>query len=77
MDIQNHWAEDNIIFAASRGLLSGTGNNQFSPDTGMTRGMFVTTCDLCGQRADQRLGGKGSQGHAAGGHPGGERRQPL
>ncbi|WP_368045062.1 S-layer homology domain-containing protein, partial [uncultured Muribaculum sp.] len=27
MDIQNHWAEDNIIFAASRGLLSGTGNN--------------------------------------------------
>ena len=56
MDIQNHWAEDNIIFAASRGLLSGTGNNQFSPDTGMTRGMFVTACDLCGQRADQRLG---------------------
>ncbi|NCE82473.1 hypothetical protein D1156_16135, partial [Neglecta sp. X58] len=41
-DIKNHWAEDNIIFVASRGLLAGTGNNQFSPDTGMTRGMFVT-----------------------------------
>nr|WP_325237821.1 S-layer homology domain-containing protein [uncultured Oscillibacter sp.] len=41
-DIKNHWAEDNIIFVASRGLLSGTGNNQFSPNTGMTRGMFVT-----------------------------------
>lgn len=41
-DIKGHWAEDNIIFVASRGLLSGTGNNQFSPDTGMTRGMFVT-----------------------------------
>ena len=41
-DIKNHWAEDNIIFVASRGLLTGTGNNQFSPDTGMTRGMFVT-----------------------------------
>ncbi|NBI92470.1 hypothetical protein D3Z45_18320 [Lachnospiraceae bacterium] len=41
-DIKNHWAGDNIIFAASRGLLAGTGNNQFSPDTGMTRGMFVT-----------------------------------
>ena len=41
-DIQNHWAEDNSIFAASRGLLAGTGNNQFSPDTSMTRGMFVT-----------------------------------
>ena len=41
-DIKNHWAADNIIFVASRGLLAGTGNNQFSPDTGMTRGMFVT-----------------------------------
>ena len=33
-----------------------TGHFSFSPDTGMTRGMFVTACDLCGQRADQRLG---------------------
>ena len=41
-DIKNHWAADNIIFAANRGLLTGIGNNQFSPDTGMTRGMFVT-----------------------------------
>ena len=41
-DITGHWAADNIIFVASRGLLAGTGNNQFSPDTGMTRGMFVT-----------------------------------
>ena len=41
-DIENHWAADNIIFVASRGLLSGTGNNQFSPDAGITRGMFVT-----------------------------------
>ena len=41
-DIKGHWAEDNIIFVASRGLLTGTGNNQFSPNTGMTRGMFVT-----------------------------------
>ncbi len=41
-DIKNHWAEDNIIFVASRGLLTGTGNNQFSPNMGMTRGMFVT-----------------------------------
>ncbi|WP_166545223.1 S-layer homology domain-containing protein [Anaerotruncus sp. 1XD42-93] len=41
-DIKNHWAADNIIFVASRGLLTGTGNNQFSPNMGMTRGMFVT-----------------------------------
>ena len=41
-DITNHWAKADIDFVAARGLLSGTGNNQFSPDTGMTRGMFVT-----------------------------------
>ena len=41
-DITGHWAADNIIFAASRGLLAGTGDNRFSPNTGMTRGMFVT-----------------------------------
>lgn len=41
-DIANHWAKNDIEFVAARGLLSGTGNNQFSPDTGMTRGMFVT-----------------------------------
>ena len=41
-DIHNHWAADNILFAASRGLLSGTSDTTFSPNTGMTRGMFVT-----------------------------------
>ena len=41
-DIQNHWAADNILFVASRGLLSGTSDTTFSPNTGMTRGMFVT-----------------------------------
>ncbi|MCI9506641.1 MAG: hypothetical protein HFF62_08605, partial [Oscillospiraceae bacterium] len=58
-DIQNHWAEDNIIFAASRGLLTGTGNNQFSPDTGMTRGMFVTALGrLAGIEPDSYKTGK-------------------
>lgn len=41
-DISGHWAEEHILFVASRGLLNGTGNDQFSPNTGMTRGMFVT-----------------------------------
>ena len=41
-DISGHWAKDNIIFAASRGLLSVISETTFSPDTGMTRGMFVT-----------------------------------
>ena len=41
-DTADHWAKDDIDFVAARGLLSGTGNNQFSPNTDMTRGMFVT-----------------------------------
>ncbi len=41
-DITGHWAKDNILFVVSRGLFSGTGETTFSPDTGMTRGMFVT-----------------------------------
>ena len=41
-DVNNHWAKDNMLFVVSRGLLSGTSATTFSPDTGMTRGMFVT-----------------------------------
>lgn len=41
-DTDNHWAKADIEFVAARGLLSETGNNQFSPDTSITRGMFVT-----------------------------------
>lgn len=41
-DITSHWAKESIEFVAARGLLNGTGNNKFSPDTSMTRGMFVT-----------------------------------
>ena len=35
-DITGHWAADNILFVASRGLLSGTSDTTFSPNTGMT-----------------------------------------
>jgi len=41
-DTANHWAKDNIDFAVSRGLLSGTSDTAFSPDTAVTRGMFIT-----------------------------------
>ena len=41
-DIEKHWAKDNIFFVVSRGLLNGTGDTTFSPNNGMTRGMFVT-----------------------------------
>jgi len=41
-DIDNHWAKSNIDFATERELFLGTENNKFSPNTGMTRAMFVT-----------------------------------
>ena len=58
-DINGHWAADNILFAASRGLLSGTSDTTFSPDTGMTRGMFVTALGrLAGINPDSYQTGK-------------------
>lgn len=41
-DIGTHWAKEDIEFVVSRGLFSGTSNTTFSPNTAMTRGMFVT-----------------------------------
>jgi uncharacterized repeat protein (TIGR02543 family) len=41
-DIGSHWAKDDIGFVVNRGLFSGTSNTTFSPNTAMTRGMFVT-----------------------------------
>ncbi|MDL2274136.1 S-layer homology domain-containing protein [Oscillospiraceae bacterium OttesenSCG-928-G22] len=41
-DTTGHWANDNIDFVASRGLFSGTTATTFSPNTSITRGMFVT-----------------------------------
>ena len=58
-DITGHWAADNIIFVASRGLLSGTSDTTFSPNTGMTRGMFVTALGrLAGINPDSYKTGK-------------------
>ncbi len=58
-DIHNHWAADNILFAASRGLLSGTSDTTFSPNTGMTRGMFMTALGrLAGINSDSYKTGK-------------------
>ncbi|WP_099469664.1 InlB B-repeat-containing protein [Konateibacter massiliensis] len=41
-DIAGHWAKEDIEFVVSRGLFSGTSEAKFSPNTSMTRGMFVT-----------------------------------
>ena len=58
-DITGHWAADNILFVASRGLLSGTSDTTFSPGTGMTRGMFVTALgQLAGINPDSYKTGK-------------------
>ncbi len=58
-DIENHWAKDNILFAVSRGLLNGTSKTTFSPNTGMTRGMFVTALGrLAGINPDSYRTGK-------------------
>ena len=58
-DITGHWAADNILFAASRGLLSGTSDTTFSLDTGMTRGMFMTALGrLAGINPDSYQTGK-------------------
>lgn len=41
-DISGHWAEQYINQAVDLGLFSGTTSTTFSPDTVMTRAMFVT-----------------------------------
>ena len=37
-----HWAKNYIDFVTERELFTGTANNTFSPDAGMTRAMFAT-----------------------------------
>lgn len=41
-DVSSHWAYPYIKFAVQKQLLNGTSDSIFSPNTPMTRGMFVT-----------------------------------
>jgi|LSQX01.1.fsa_nt_gb hypothetical protein len=41
-DIEYHWAKNDILFTSARELFTGMSEGEFSPDAGMTRGMFVT-----------------------------------
>lgn len=41
-DISGHWAKDYIDFVTERELFMGTSTEMFSPNAGMTRGMFAT-----------------------------------
>lgn len=40
-DVTKHWALDNVTFVTARNIFSGIGGDLFSPDTPMTRAMFV------------------------------------
>lgn len=42
VDTANHWAKADMAFVVARGLFSGTSDTTFSPNSSMTRGMFVT-----------------------------------
>ncbi|GLC79399.1 S-layer homology domain-containing protein [Lacrimispora brassicae] len=41
-DISTHWAKESVDYVVGRGLLSGTSDTAFSPNSDMTRGMLVT-----------------------------------
>ena len=41
-DISNHWAKQYIDYVTSRGIFVGTAPNIFSPETIITKGMFIT-----------------------------------
>jgi hypothetical protein len=40
-DTKDHWGEKSILFAAARDLMNGVTNQQFSPDSYMTRAMLA------------------------------------
>ena len=42
IDIDGHWAKENILWTAAHGLFEGVGGGRFNPQGTMTRAMFVT-----------------------------------
>ena len=56
-DIKNHWASDAIKAVVSKGLFSGTSDTTFSPESEMTRGMFVT---VLGRLSGENISGTAS-----------------
>ena len=52
-DVNGHWAKAYIDFVIEREIFLGTGNNHFSPNTGMTRG-HVCGSNRPSLRAQQR-----------------------
>lgn len=42
VDIDGHWAKNEILLAYHAGLFNGMSANEFGPEVNLTRGMFVT-----------------------------------
>lgn len=58
-DISSHWAKADIESVVAKKLFSGTSDTTFSPDTAMTRGMFVTVLGrLSGEDVSSYSGAK-------------------
>ncbi len=55
LDMDNHWAKDVVEKVADMGLFTGTSDTTFSPDTSMTRAMFITVLG----RLYTAMGGRG------------------
>ena len=54
-DIGDHWAKSDIDFVAQREIFQGTGKEIFSPDAGMTRGMFAAAIGRLYERSFGRI----------------------
>jgi len=59
-DISNHWAKSNIEFITQREVFQGTDTTKFSPDSGMTRGMFAAVIGRLYERSYGLLSASGT-----------------
>ncbi|MGM9937886.1 MAG: heme-binding Shp domain-containing protein [Candidatus Ornithomonoglobus sp.] len=57
VDIDGHWAENEIVSVVEAGLFNGTTELTFSPEDEMTRGMFVT---VLGRLSGEDISGESS-----------------
>ena len=59
-DIENHWAKNYINYVTAKKLFAGTSTTTFSPELGMTRGMFVTVLANMAQIDKTQYAGAGN-----------------
>lgn len=52
-DVRGHWAEEAIAYVSAGGIMTGTGENTFAPESAMTRAMVWTVlARMSGQSVD-------------------------